>query len=261
VIKSDITIEHKTDMWQVKLNEWTGGTIKQAKPLEVLVEFNQPLTFTFKDESGALLLAHIISQDDQFSRYVVVPTTDQVVSQLKSRVLSIIAALDQPFIWLIDLAADFKVAKVWAGTLKEMPHVVLPASDVMLYAKEITPYQNPLDVAARIDELRLLRAGWINGGGKAFDTKELDRLISAFTTHYPEDLPLPYIFPTESGGIQFEWRLETSAPEIEIDLNTLRGEWLSKDKATIELSTPEGWIDLANRISALVKSNKNGGNA
>ncbi len=28
---------------------------------------------------------------------------------------------------------------------------------------------DPLDVAARIDELRLLRTGWLNGGGKALD--------------------------------------------------------------------------------------------
>ena len=120
---------------------------------------------------------------------------------------------------------------------------------------------DPLDVSARIDELRLLRAGWLDGGGKALDTTALDKLTSKFTTHYPDGLPLPYTFPTEGGNIQFEWRLENSAPEIEIDLSTLRGEWLSDDEATIELSTPEGWTDLAQRISALVKANQNGGNA
>jgi len=120
-------------LWQVQLHEWTGGTIKQVVPQEVLVEFDQPLTFTFKDESGTLLLAHLLSQDDQFSRYVVAPTTDQIVSQLKSGARAIIAALDQPIIWLVDLAADAKVAKAWVGTLKGIPPVVLPASDVMLY--------------------------------------------------------------------------------------------------------------------------------
>ncbi len=118
-----------------------------------------------------------------------------------------------------------------------------------------------LDVVARIDELRLLRAGWLNGGGKALDPAALDKLTRAFTTHYPDDLPLPYTFPTEGGGIQFEWRLETSSPEIEIDLITLRGEWLSDNEATIELGTPEGWTDLAQRISELVKANQNRGNA
>ena len=120
---------------------------------------------------------------------------------------------------------------------------------------------DPLDVSARIDELKLLRAGWLDGGGKALDPSALDKLASAFTTHYPDGLPLPYTFPTEDGNIQFEWRLEDSAPEIEIDLITLRGSWLAEDEATIELSTPEGWTDLAQRISALVKANQNGGNA
>lgn len=119
---------------------------------------------------------------------------------------------------------------------------------------------DPLDVSARIDELKLLRAGWLDGGGKALDPTALDQLASAFTMHYPDGLPLPYTFPTEHGNIQFEWRLGDAEPEIEIDLITLRGDWLSDDEATIELSTPEGWTDLAQRISALVKANQNGEN-
>ena len=120
---------------------------------------------------------------------------------------------------------------------------------------------DPLDVSARIDELKLLRAGWLDGGGKALDPTALDQLASAFTMHYPDGLPLPYTFPTEHGNIQFEWRLGDAEPEIEIDLITLRGDWLSDDEATIELSTPEGWTDLAQRLSALVNANQNGGNA
>jgi hypothetical protein len=52
--------------------------------------------------------------------------------------------------------------------------------------------------------------------------------------------------------------LGSSAPEIEIDLATLKGEWVSDDEATIDLSTSEGWSDLAGRISALVKANQDG---
>ncbi len=48
-------------LWQVQLREWSGGTIKQVEPLEVLVEFDQPLTFTFRDETGTLLLTHLLS--------------------------------------------------------------------------------------------------------------------------------------------------------------------------------------------------------
>jgi hypothetical protein len=120
--------------------------------------------------------------------------------------------------------------------------------------EHVTPL-DPLDVAARMDELKLLHAGWLDGSGKALDRAGLDRLTNAFTTHYPDNLPLPYTFPTESGNIQFEWRLGSAAPEIEIDLATLKGEWVSDDEATIELSTSEGWSDLASRILALVRAN------
>jgi hypothetical protein len=121
-------------LWQVQLREWTGGTIKQMQPLETLVDFDQPLTFSLKDENGTLLLAHLVSQDDQHSRYVVAPTTQQIIDQLKSGARAIITALDQPILWLVDVSVDGEVTKAWVGTLKEIPAGVLPASDVMLYA-------------------------------------------------------------------------------------------------------------------------------
>lgn len=121
-------------LWQVQLKEWTSGTIKQVEPLELLVEFEQPLTFTFRDENGTLLLAHLVSQDNELSRYIAAPTTDDIVAQLKSGARAIIAALDQPILWLIDIAADAKVARAWVGNLKGIPTAVLPAPDVMLFA-------------------------------------------------------------------------------------------------------------------------------
>lgn len=123
--------------------------------------------------------------------------------------------------------------------------------------EHVTPL-DPVDVAARMDDLRLLEAGWLHGSGQALDPAGLDRLTNAFTTHYPDNLPLPYTFPTESGNIQFEWRLGSTAPEIEIDLATLQGQWVSDDEAAIDLSRSEGWSDLAGRISALVKANQDG---
>jgi hypothetical protein len=117
----------------------------------------------------------------------------------------------------------------------------------------------PLDVPARLDELRLLKFGWLNGGGKPLSAAWLDRLGQLFTAYYPNELPLPYTFPTESGGVQFEWRFSDATPEIEIDLTSFRGEWLSdEDEATIDLTSAEGWEDLAGRVAALAGANQNG---
>ena len=116
-----------------------------------------------------------------------------------------------------------------------------------------------LDVPSRLDELKLLKAGWLNGGGKSLDGVLLDKLSQFFIAYYPNELPLPYTFPTENGGVQFEWRLKDASPEIEIDLASFHGEWLSNDdEATIDLSSAQGWKTLADRIGSLCGANQNG---
>jgi hypothetical protein len=124
--------------------------------------------------------------------------------------------------------------------------------------EDVTPLEL-LDVPARLDELKLLKAGWLNGEGKPLDNALLDKLGHYFTTYYPSELPLPYTFPTVNGGVQFEWRFGDAWPEIEIDLASFRGEWLSNDdEVTIDLSSAEGWTDLSKRISVVLAANKNG---
>ena len=124
--------------------------------------------------------------------------------------------------------------------------------------EDVTPLE-PLDVPSRLDELQLLKMGWLNGGGQALDAPSLDKLSQFFTTFYPSELPLPYTFPTETGGIQFEWRINDASPEIEIDLASFRGEWLSDaEEATIDLTSAQGWKDLASRIAVLAGVSENG---
>ena len=117
--------------------------------------------------------------------------------------------------------------------------------------EDVAPLE-PLDVPSRLDELRLLRAGWLNGEGKPLESSSLDKLDQLFASYYPGELPLPYTFPTVNGGIQFEWRINGANPEVEIDLASFVGEWLSDDEATLDLGTAEGWADLAARIESLV---------
>jgi hypothetical protein len=60
----------------------------------------------------------------------------------------------------------------------------------------------PVDVPSRIDELRGLEAGWLDGYGKAPSQEGLNWFSNAFENRYPDDLALPYIYPTE-------WQKET----------------------------------------------------
>ena len=95
---------------------------------------------------------------------------------------------------------------------------------------------DPLDIAARLDELRLLKDGWLEGGGRALSHKGLDWLSRSFNQHYPEDLPLPYLFPTEEGDVEAEWRLGQKEVSLEIELDNHFGEWHTLDMETNAVS-------------------------
>lgn len=96
--------------------------------------------------------------------------------------------------------------------------------------ESVTPL-DPLDVPARLDEFRAMRDGWLDGDGKAPAQTGLDWLAASFERDYPNDLPLPYIYPTPEGGVQMEWTLGTIDISLEIDLAERAGDW--------------NWVDLS----------------
>ena len=121
-------------LWDVKLPRWNGGNFSTVTPLEVLVELDEPLTFTFTDSNGSLMLAHLCSEGMDRLRYIVAPTSQRILHELKAGSRSIQQALDQPILWLLDLGADAAVVGAWVITLGGLPGNVIPAADVMLYS-------------------------------------------------------------------------------------------------------------------------------
>jgi hypothetical protein len=121
--------------------------------------------------------------------------------------------------------------------------------------QRLTPL-DPLDVGVRIDELLLMKNGWLDGEGLAPDPSGLRWFAAAFDASFPDDLPLPCLFPTPEGGIQAEWSLEGHEIEMEIDLKTRTGELLilnpqeneEETNHSVNLSSPEGWKLLAEEI-------------
>ena len=83
----------------------------------------------------------------------------------------------------------------------------------------------PLDVAARIDEIRNIKSGWMDGQGDSPDEAHLDWFVAQFETHYPDDLPLPYVYPTLDGGIQLEWTLDSLEISLRIPKGEHKAEW------------------------------------
>lgn len=115
------------------------------------------------------------------------------------------------------------------------------------------------DVGARIEELRALKNGWLDGSGFAPSADGLTWFSQSFEMRYPEDLPLPFIYPTAEGGVQAEWSLSTREISLEINLDAQTGEWHDLDTAagdadtqTLNLAQPEEWVKLAAKIAKYV---------
>lgn len=117
------------------------------------------------------------------------------------------------------------------------------------------------DPLARLDELRLLKPGWLDGTGKVPSKTEFDWLEDFFLNHYPSSLPTPYIYPTEDGGILLEWRIGTFDISLEIDMHKKTAEYHSLETNTGNeefkelLMDKEGILAITNTIStAAVKA-------
>ncbi|HTW93438.1 MAG TPA: hypothetical protein VMD30_01505 [Tepidisphaeraceae bacterium] len=80
---------------------------------------------------------------------------------------------------------------------------------------------DPLDISARIDDLRNLRDGWLNGDGKAPNPTHLWRLEHLFESHYPDTIVPPHLYPTPEGNVSAEWSLPPHEVSAEIDVATL----------------------------------------
>lgn len=85
--------------------------------------------------------------------------------------------------------------------------------------------------------------GWFEGQGQAPTDEGLDWLAQTFAQHYPEDLPLPFLYPTVEGKIQAEWPFGPTEITLIIDLKDHTGEWQVWNVATGEKECCRG-VDL-----------------
>ena len=115
---------------------------------------------------------------------------------------------------------------------------------------------NPLDVARQVDSLLALDDGWLDGDGRAPGRPGLRWLLGAFGDHFPEDAPVPYLYPTPEGGVQAEWTLGEAEVSLEIALGRRRGIFAvdrddESEERELDLGTPEAWNWLGDRLCRL----------
>lgn len=119
---------------------------------------------------------------------------------------------------------------------------------------------DPMDIRCRLDELRRLEDGWLEGDGTAPGSDELEWLTTCFGHHYPDDLPLPYLYPTTEDGVRAEWSLSDKEISLDVNLGTRRAGWHSLDLKTdsdyeleLNLDNESDWGWIASEISLLAK--------
>ena len=124
---------------------------------------------------------------------------------------------------------------------------------------EHTTLLDPLDVPARLEELKALRNGWLNGRGIAPAPAGLDWLSREIKTRYPEAVPSPYIYPVAEGGVRLEWSITPQEVSLEIDLSQKSGEWHAlnlhtdvDESRTLNLDDVAAWDWMIRRLSEIV---------
>jgi len=113
------------------------------------------------------------------------------------------------------------------------------------------------DIAARLEEFKALRHGWLDGNkGFAPNQAGLDWLAETFQRNYPDELPTPYLYPTAEGGVQAEWSVNGWEITLEIDLERKHGEWHAlemtsetEEEKSLSLDKSDSWQWLATEIA------------
>lgn len=120
-------------MWEIQGKEVDVGRFMPFDPVEILYEFDGPRIFTFLDADEAPNLAYWSDEDENHTRYVVVPTNKGIVDNLRNGVLSVFDALEQPRCWICDAAPDGKLIGCFLVDFGAIPKDALPARSVMLW--------------------------------------------------------------------------------------------------------------------------------
>jgi len=147
-------------MWVPTGKQIEKDALGDLTPVEILFEFEEPLTFVCNDLDGQPLLAHSLCAEGALSRYLISVTDQRVVQELKAGRLDVLGALRQPRCWIADLGGKWEVVGLWLVSFDRVPKDHLPRSGAM-----ITPDLDP------VFRLRLIGPGVGPGNTTAADIR------------------------------------------------------------------------------------------
>ncbi len=128
--------------------------------------------------------------------------------------------------------------------------------DLKLMDSLITPSAS--EVRVRVEVLRQLPDGWMDGAGQSLSSAGLDWFLSAFEEEYSVDLIQPYLYPTPEGHLLAEWSLGDNACSLDVDLTSHFAEFHNlnlkseEERATsLNLHDSDGWQELGQMLQSL----------
>jgi len=120
-------------MWEVVGTPKEPGLFGRFEPIDVLIWYDYPRTFTLHDQDGGLCLAHWLDEDAEIMRYLVAPVTPKQIEQLKRGELSLLEGLEQPRVYVVDQANTGDTLSVWLTQVADVPQDALPVPRTMLH--------------------------------------------------------------------------------------------------------------------------------
>jgi uncharacterized protein DUF6575 len=125
--------------------------VERIAPLEILYEFDGPRIFSLSGRDGNLLLAYLCDETDSQLNLLLVPSSPGSIERLKSGQLSVRAALNQAWVWIISCDRQWKILGAKSASFDELPDAVLPQEGTpllpehipLLVTKQIGPFLTP----------------------------------------------------------------------------------------------------------------------
>ncbi|WP_139826442.1 hypothetical protein [Derxia lacustris] len=122
-------------LWAVNGSECPSDSFDMSTLAEILYEFNGPQIFTVMSH-GRMQLWYASGDDfeSNLRRFLVVPTSNIIIDQLKSGIKSVYEALSQPWVWAVDVNENDKVCQSWAlFSFDDVPQMARPHKNVLLW--------------------------------------------------------------------------------------------------------------------------------
>ncbi|WP_298248404.1 hypothetical protein [uncultured Christiangramia sp.] len=107
------------------------------------------------------------------------------------------------------------------------------------------------DTGYRLEELSLLKDGWLEGEGLSLDKNGIEWLSDKLDSNFNIEEIETYIFPTLDGNTQFEWSSDNWEVSLKVDLKERKGTLhklnLRDDsdfEKSLDLNLEDSWVQL-----------------